>query len=101
MNKEKELLLALLIEKYTQPKTAIEQPVKQNNAKRKRNRDFRADHVWTAFEKEKVVYLRDKGETWIYIAKQLGLREGQVKSAWSNLHIDQLDNIRQTIKQAI
>lgn len=100
MNAEKELLLALLIEKYTKPRILTEQPVKQKTVRTKRKRDYKTDHKWTMWEKRKLVALRDNQESWAEIAYQLGLREGQVKSAYSNLDIVELNQIREIVKAA-
>jgi hypothetical protein len=101
MNAEKELLLTLLIEKYATPKSVTSVSIVNKPRKAKRSRVYSLDHKWTDFEKQKLVYLKDQGMTWPEIAERLGLRDGQVKSALSNLAPDELDRLRSRIQETI
>ena len=85
MNAEKELLLALLIEKYTATKVitpALQKPDKPVRKHVKR-RPYKI-HRWTASEKEDLMMLRDVDKLdFDYIARVLNLRTEQVKSMYS------------------
>ena len=84
MNKEKELLLALLIEKYTTKPIVIDRPVRQK--KRTRRPNIRTHH-WTTQQKEMVWDLRRQGMSFEKIATILGnnLSAKQVSSMYANL----------------
>jgi hypothetical protein len=85
MNAEKELLLALLIEKYTAPKAITPDLQKPDKAVRKhvKRRPYKI-HRWTASEKEDLMMLRDVDKLdFDYIARVLNLRTEQVKSMYS------------------
>jgi hypothetical protein len=70
MNAEKELLLALLIEKYGS-KPIAQKPA--NPEKPKSPRKFKnVHHKWTTFEKEKLVQLRRREMGWAQIAVAMG-----------------------------
>ena len=84
MNAEKELLLALLIEKYTEK---VITPVlhKQDKTVRKqvKRRPYKI-HRWSASQKEDLMMLRDVDKLdFDYIARVLNLRTEQVKSMYS------------------
>jgi DNA-binding NarL/FixJ family response regulator len=84
MNAEKELLLALLIEKYTAPKTQkTVESVKANP--RKRKRDYTKSHKWSLGEKVVLATLYKEGKSWREIADRLNLRPSQCRSMYSNL----------------
>jgi transcriptional regulator with GAF, ATPase, and Fis domain len=81
MNTEKELLLALLIEKYTKNVTpvAIEKPKKVRYVEAKRRTSTR--HNWTAIEKQMLVKYREEyGYSWQKIANMMNLKVSQVES---------------------
>jgi hypothetical protein len=84
MNAEKELLLALLIEKYTAPKPIV----KPAQTAPKRARKFKKPHhKWTRWEKEKLVGLKSMGKPWSEIAAMLGkgLSAKQCHSMYHNI----------------
>jgi hypothetical protein len=88
MNAEKELLLALLIEKYGQPKIAQPKPVTTVVKKsRKRRPNKQATHKWTTVQKEMLWDLRHQGTSFDKIAVILGhnLSVKQVSSMHANL----------------
>jgi len=76
MNAEKELLLALLIEKHTQPKKVAAPLVA---AKRKRSR-VHAPHFWTDAEKHFLLIEHAAGRETGQIAREMNLRSNQVGS---------------------
>ena len=80
MNAEKELLLALLIEKYT---TQSQSNTKQNVAvkiiKRRRRKTLQI-HRWQPSEKLAVLRQRDMGRDWSEIAEDLNLSANQVQN---------------------
>lgn len=79
MNAEKELLLALLIEKYTAKTTAtIHLPNATMPITRRRQRSRR--HEWTNKEKSHLITARNAGYNWDQIATGLGLTSKQVQS---------------------
>ena len=85
MNAEKELLLALLIEKYTATKVITPASHKQYKTVRKqvKRRPYKI-HRWTASQKEDLMMLRDVDKlNFDYIARVLNLRTEQVKSMYS------------------
>jgi hypothetical protein len=85
MNAEKELLLALLIEKYTATKVITPVLQKPDKAVRKhvKRRPYKI-HRWTASQKEDLMMLRDVDKLdFDYIARVLNLRTEQVKSMYS------------------
>ena len=85
MNAEKELLLALLIEKYTSPKVITPALHKQDKTVRKqvKRRPYKI-HRWTPSQKEDLMMLRDVDKLdFDYIARVLNLRTEQVKSMYS------------------
>jgi hypothetical protein len=84
MNAEKELLLALLIEKYTAPKPIL----KAAPTTPKRARKFKKPHhKWTGWEKRKLVGLKEMGKGWSEIAEMLGkgLSAKQCHSMYHNI----------------
>jgi hypothetical protein len=86
MNAEKELLLALLVEKYT-TKTVVAKPAPVRTNKK---RTFKkVHHKWTQFEKEKLVVLRHRGESWSEIAHKMGkdFTAKQCHSMWHNIRL--------------
>jgi hypothetical protein len=88
MNAEKELLLALLIEKYATPKlekTTVIIPVKTRG--RRHRRPNRQTHKWTTTQKEMLWDLRHQGTSFDKIAVILGhgLSVKQVSSMHANL----------------
>jgi transcriptional regulator with GAF, ATPase, and Fis domain len=81
MNAEKELLLALLIEKYTKNVTpvAIEKPKKIRYVQAKRRTQSR--HNWTDIEKQMLLKYRDEyGWSWDKLARRMNLKKSQVES---------------------
>jgi hypothetical protein len=88
MNAEKELLLALLIEKYTATKpTLITQTITAKvTKKRKRKPNKQKTHKWTTAEKQFVWDMKVK-DNWSFdsIAVRLGLTVKQVSSMYANL----------------
>jgi hypothetical protein len=88
MNAEKELLLALLIEKYTasKSKTTIEAIAPKVTKKRKRKPNKQKTHKWTTAEKQFVWDMKVK-DNWSFesIAIRLGLTVKQVSSMYANL----------------
>lgn len=86
MNAEKELLLALLIEKYGQPKIATLKPVTVIK-KRRTRRPNKQTHKWTTVQKEMLWDLRHQGTSFDKIAVILGhnLTVKQVSSMHANL----------------
>ena len=86
MNKEKELLLALLIEKYSSQSPASE--IHTALAKKPRKRRHGAPmHNWTDSEKELLWNMRKQGYSWEQIAQHLGngLTPKKCQSMWSNM----------------
>lgn len=84
MNAEKELLLALLIEKYTAPKPIAKAALTAP----KRARKFKKPHhKWNDWQKKQVVRLKDHGESWADIAAALGhgLTAKQCHSMYHNI----------------
>ena len=82
MNKEKELLLALLIEKYT---TTAETIIRADNPIRrvKPKRHYRGiNHQWTNAEKQHLIDKRNQGYSFSVIAKMMGLRVQQCKNMY-------------------
>ena len=82
MNKEKELLLALLIEKYT---TTSEQIIRAEKTIRsvKPKRHYRGiNHQWTNAEKQHLIDKRNQGYSFSVIAKMMGLRVQQCKNMY-------------------
>ena len=80
MNAEKELLLALLIEKYT--KQSESQPNENRVIKpiKRRRRKTLQIHKWQPSEKLAVLRQRDMGHDWNEIAEDLGLTSNQVQN---------------------
>ena len=85
MNAEKELLLALLIEKYTAPKANTPALHKQKNAATKKKKKYSNKHMWTDQEKLDLLYWAENGIPFEDIAQQLGLRRKQVESMHYNV----------------
>jgi hypothetical protein len=80
MNAEKELLLALLIEKYASKTTiTVQIPKASRNITRRRSQKGRR-HEWTTREKSYLVQARAEGDSWEMIAKDLGLNSKQIQS---------------------
>jgi hypothetical protein len=80
MNKEKELLLALLIEKYTtktEPTIRLEKPIRR--AKHER-RNSGKNHPWTNAEKQHLIEKRAEGHSFQVIAFMMGLRVSQCEN---------------------
>jgi len=85
MNAEKELLLALLIEKYTEKvtvKALVKMPVEPATKKKKH---YTKKHMWTDQEKLDLIYWAENGIPFDDIAMQLGLRRKQVESMHYNV----------------
>ena len=85
MNAEKELLLALLIEKYTEKvitKASAKTVVK---AATKKKKHYTKKHMWTDQEKFDLLVWADNGISFEDIAMQLGLRRKQVESMHYNI----------------
>ena len=80
MNVEKELLLALLIEKYTQAKiTKTTENIVKIKQPRKRRARTKA-HRWTNEQKAFLLQQRAKGHEMHKIAAAMGLRTKQVEN---------------------
>ena len=80
MNKEKELLLALLIEKYTsktEPTIRTEKVIRQIKHKR-HNRG--KNYKWSDSEKDYLVAKRNEGKSFLVIANMMGLRVSQCEN---------------------
>lgn len=87
MNAEKELLLALLVEKYTQPKIAkIPETIIEIKHSRKR-RERRKPHRWTDEQKAFLLQQRAKGVELYKIAGAMGLRTKQVENMYYSLTV--------------
>ena len=76
MNTEKELLLALLIEKYgtksfTQANSTTAQ--KQRPVNRRKRRHLHANHKWSAKEVTNIMALYDMGYTYAEVAREMHL----------------------------
>lgn len=82
MNAEKELLLELLIEKYTiktQPIIRVENKIQRV----KHQRHYRGiNHQWTNAEKQHLIDKRKQGYSFSAIAKIMGLRVQQCKNMY-------------------
>jgi hypothetical protein len=87
MNAEKELLLALLVEKYGQPKIAQPKPVTTVVKKRRTRKPNKQTHKWTTVQKEMLWDLKHQGTSFEKIAIILGhnLSTKQVSSMYANL----------------
>ena len=84
MNAEKELLLALLIEKYTTKTQPLASNVKiARTYKKRRMRGKR--HEWTQQEKDHLVTKRNEGHSFRLIAGVMGLRVEQVENMYYTL----------------
>ena len=83
MNAEKELLLALLIEKYT---IKVVQPAKPRPVpKRIYHRKHKA-HMWSSSEKKRLLYLREiEHLSFAEIGKILNLRTVQVSATYNSM----------------
>jgi hypothetical protein len=82
MNAEKELLLALLIEKYTM-KTQQTQKIEKPAQFKKRQRKTRGKiHRWTNAEKQHLIAKRSEGHSFRLIAGVMGLRVSQVENMY-------------------
>jgi len=84
MNAEKELLLSLLIEKYSVKKNevvvyeTVNQRVDRFVALKGKRRNV--PHSWTTQEKEFLLKAREEGMSWAFIINQLQLSKSQVTS---------------------
>ena len=98
MNAEKELLLALLIEKYGQKPGADVQMLDTRHYKKSRPKRKVSVHSWTDKDNEMLLLLRRKGQSFTNIAKNmthyrtaLGMpavfKSGQCHSQWHNLQV--------------
>ena len=84
MNAEKELLLALLIEKYTAPKVITPALHKEKTPVKNKKRRPHPIHWWDDWEKDQLMIMRDVEQLQFdHIAQLLGLRIEQVKSMYS------------------
>jgi hypothetical protein len=78
MNAEKELLLALLIEKHTE---RLDKPKVAAIAKtRKRTRKASQRHTWTQSQKEELLMRHEKGHNLRIFAMEHNLRNSQVQN---------------------
>ena len=84
MNAEKELLLALLVEKYTTKKQP-NQEVKKTSVAKKKRQTKGAPHRWTDSEKQHLIERRNQGHSFRLIARVLGLRVSQVENMYYTL----------------
>jgi len=85
VNAEKELLLALLIEKYTAVKETKPASHKQKNTATKKKKKYSNKHMWTDQEKLDLIYWAENKIPFEDIAMQLGLRRKQVESMHYNV----------------
>lgn len=84
MNAEKELLLALLVEKYAAKPVITPVVHKQKNTVNKGKRRPHPIHWWDSWEKDQLMIMRDVEKLdFEHIATLLGLRIEQVKSMHS------------------
>lgn len=86
MNAEKELLLSLLVEKYTQKKQAIAPIQEKTNYKKKRQTRGKTHH-WTNAEKQHLIQKRQDGHSFRLIAGVMGLRVSQVENMYYSLTV--------------
>ena len=80
MNAEKELLLALLIEKYTKQSDSKPNGIAVLKPTKRRRRKTLQIHKWQPSEKLAVLRQRDMGREWSEIAEDLGLTSNQVQN---------------------
>jgi hypothetical protein len=93
MNAEKELLLALLIEKYSFIKEKPELADQISNVKNKRRRSKGNKHNWTMKQNEALIQLKNHGFEWPEIARRMTRWHGDghifstksCNSQWYNL----------------
>ena len=84
---EKELLLALLVEKYTCKTLTIPQTA-QPIRRKKHQRNTRGKiHYWTNADKQHLVQKRSEGHSFELIAGVMGLRLSQVKNMYYKLTV--------------
>lgn len=83
---EKELLLALLIDKYIAEATnsKSQDPFESYNQTIKR---LKYPHKWTIEEKDSLVRLHQQGHPWRHIADTLGLTVNQCTSMFYNITV--------------
>ena len=83
MNAEKELLLALLIEKYT---IKVVQPAKPRPVPKLIYHRKHKAHMWTSSEKKRLLYLREiQHLEFSEIAKIMNLRTVQVSATYNSI----------------
>lgn len=80
MNKEKELLLALLVEKYTTKEPLTYSVTAPKKAKKSYRRRTGKRHTWTPSEKLALIRQRESGRSWSEISFDLGLPIKSVES---------------------
>ena len=85
MNAEKELLLALLIEKYADKPVKTIEPKQVATKANKKRKNYTTKHFWTDQEKLDLIYWAENGIPFHDIALQLGLRLKQVTSMHYNV----------------
>ena len=78
MNQEKELLLALLIEKYTTKTLPTAEKVVKQSKRQRRTRG--ENHIWTNAEKQHLIKARAEGYSFSVIATMLKLRVAQCEN---------------------
>ena len=72
MNREKEILLSLLLEKYTEPKVINTVPhAKSHQGRGRRTKTSRSSTMWSEAELKALVRLVNLGHSFVSIAKQL------------------------------
>lgn len=81
--KEKDILLSLLVAKYLDDKQIISTDDNSSSSPR-RTRSNLDRHQWTTQDLAKVTYLYKQGYTLSYIADAMGLRRKQVHSCIYN-----------------
>ena len=71
MNREKEILLALLLEKYSEPKVITVPHAQSHQGRGRRTKTARSSTMWTEAELKAMVRLVNLGRSFDEIAKQL------------------------------
>ena len=75
MNREKEILLALLLEKYGEPKVFTVPDAQSDRSRGRRTKSARSSTMWTEAELKAMVRLVNLGCSFVEIAKQLSRTE--------------------------
>jgi thiamine pyrophosphokinase len=80
MNAEKELLLALLIEKYTAKTQQIVRQEKVIRRSKHQRQNRGKNHIWTTAEKQHLIEKRAEGHSFQVIAYMMELRVSQCEN---------------------